>query len=278
MEQGRLGTARVGVLTIVSDELLALKAALRTDAEIQGEGYYTDDLANPTVVLRQSGGRGNTPATTATLDILEDFRPELVLLAGIAGGIVGRDDVQPGDVVCAEYLHYSEFKKIVSGRELRRYSAYDQPSVSIINKHMRPAAYAARWQERLEAQPPVDGFQPKVLFGSIVAGEKLIGDPGHEAHQYVVREYDDALAVDMESFGFGRGVHEGRGDVDYNPRLAVVRGTSDHVAVRVEEAEDNNEQRRRWRPYAAAAAGAFAAEVVSRFLAVPDPRPERGAR
>jgi nucleoside phosphorylase len=278
MDRGRRDTARVGVLTIVSDELLAVRGALDANTEIVGTGYYTGDLMNPTLVLRQSAGRGNTPATMATRDILEDFRPELVVLVGIAGGIGARDDIRPGDVVCADYLHYSEFRKIVGGTDRRRYSAYDQPSVSILNDHMRPAAYAETWRQRIAVRPPDGQFEPKVLFGSIVAGEKLLGDLDHEAHQYVIQEYDDALAVDMESFGFARAIHEGRADVRYNPRLAVIRGVSDIVPTTPEQVEDNNAQRRAWRPYAAAAAGAFASEVIGRFLDRADPRTDAGGQ
>src|SRR3954452_3999662 len=94
---------------------------------------------------------------------------------------------------------------------------------------MRPAAYGEAWRRRLTVDRPEGDQHPSVLFGSIVAGEKLLGDLDHQEHKYVVDEYDDALAVDMESFGFGRALHEGRADVRYNPRFAVIRGISDIV-------------------------------------------------
>jgi nucleoside phosphorylase len=274
--RGRLGTARVGVLTIVEREFEAARAALSAEIEVTATGYYVD--ADPCdVVVMRSADRGNTPATNATRGLLEDFRPEVVILVGIAGGIARRDDIRPGDVVVADYLHYSEFRKIVGGTDRRRYAAYDQPSVSLRQHHIEPASRAGNWMDRLQqlgVEPPT-GYVPRVLVGSVVAGEKVLGDLDHEAHKYVVEEYDDALAVDMESFGFGRAVHEARQSVGYNPRLAVIRGISDLVATSSDEVEDNQAQRNAWRPFAATAAAAFAAAVIERIGAVQDPRPER---
>lgn len=74
-----------------------------------------------------------------------------------------------------------------------------------------------------------------------------------------------------------RAVFESRRTVDYNPRLLVIRGISDLLlAEEAAEAEgsqiENNEQRRIWKVFAAAAAATFAAAVISRFVASPDPR------
>lgn len=274
VEGGRWGMARVGVLAVIEEELDAVRAALGGQDELGTLGYYSPDDGRQ-VVIRRCADRSNTPATHATRDLIEDFRPEVLLLTGIGGGIGGRDAVQPGDVVVADFLHYADFRKLAGERDLLRYAPYDQPSVSFRNGHMEPTARAGAWSQRIAVAPP-DAHEPRVIFGPVVAGEKVLGSPGHEAHQYVVEEWDNAVAVDMESWGFARAVHEARDSVDYNPRLAVIRGVSDIVATTPEQVADNNAQRAAWKGYAAAAAAAFAAAVVERFLTTPDPRFRRG--
>src|SRR6476659_6236077 len=112
MQPGRVGTARVVVLTILTEELLAARAVLGANNEILGTGCYRDG-ADFDVVVAKASDRGNAVALGAARDLVEDYRPELLIVAGIAGGIKDREDVQPGDVVAVDYVHYAEFRKIV---------------------------------------------------------------------------------------------------------------------------------------------------------------------
>jgi nucleoside phosphorylase len=255
--------------------------ALAADHEVPpNTGYFTPAADPCDVVLWQSGGRGNVPAASAAADLLEDFRPEVLAVVGIAGGIADRG-VRPGDVVVGEYIHYSEYVKVVPAGTLRRFAVYDQPSVSLRQRHAETVLNLDNWQQRIQVEPPVE-IDPRAVVGSIVSGEKVLGDPKAEAQHYVSTTYDDALAVDMESFGTARAVHDARRDVDYSPRLLVIRGISDTVDVaagddEADDAEDNNAERFRWKPFAAASAAAFAAAVVERIQATDDPRAETRA-
>jgi nucleoside phosphorylase len=176
--------------------------------------------------------------------------------------------------VIADYVHYSEYTKVVPGTPLRRYATYDQPSVSLRQRHAEPVLNRNGWQDTITVNRPVDG-RPKAVVGAIVAGEKVLGDPKAEAQRYVAHTFDNAIAVDMESFGVGRAVHDVRREVDYNPRLLIIRGVSDTVEIdevilggATPEADgqtDNNAQRREWKDYAAASAAAFASEIVGRL-------------
>jgi nucleoside phosphorylase len=275
VDTGRLGRARVGILTIIDEEFDAMRAVLQADQNVLHSPYYTSDAARPEVVLRQAPDRANVPATSAAGRLIEDFRPEVVAVVGIAGGIQGRDGVVLGDVVVASYLHYGEFRKLVEAGDLRRYYAYDQPSVSLRDAYVDPERRDGSWIGRIAGIRPTEG-QPKVIIGSIVAGEKILGNPTHEEQQRVVRGVTDAVAVDMESVGVARAVHEARTSVDYNPRLLVVRGVSD--LVRAPEpanpaaAEQNAEERATWKAYAACVAATFAYAVTRRFLLSPDVR------
>jgi nucleoside phosphorylase len=220
---------------------------------------------------------------------------EVVLVCGIAGGISGRDGLDLGHVVVADYLHYVEFRKLSAGADLPRHYAYDQPSAGVVARHCRPHCRDLDLDAAtgLEAPARDDGqeWPPMVHYGPIISSEKLLGDPSHPAQKDAAARFDNALAVDMESVGVARAVHEERNDVTYNPRLAVIRGISDLVhaellpavpeeedpqfeddGTRYAEVQHNQNQRTQWRPYAAAAAAAVACGVAERLLRQPDPR------
>jgi adenosylhomocysteine nucleosidase len=222
----------------------------------------------------------NIESERAVLDLLEAFRPEVVIVCGIGGGIEGKDDIATGDVVVATYLHYSEFRKISEDGDHDRYVAYDQPSAMLRHRHVDPLRRTLAWKSRIAVDAPEQGHEPKVLVGPLIAGDKIIGNPKHPEHQRAMTRYTDAIAVDMESYGAGRAMHMYRTRVDFNPLLVVVRGISDIVArpsnATPEEDElttgINNAQRQVWKPYACAVASAFTAEFSDRVICQPDLR------
>jgi nucleoside phosphorylase len=295
---GRYGTARVAILTIVDAEFDAVRAALggvQQVLEIEDSSYYspaTDRSGDPDLVLAQAD-RSHLPAMGAGRDLLEVFRPEFVLVCGIAGGIAERDGVDLGHVVIADYLHYAEFRKLDAGSDLPRYYAYDQPSAGVVSGHCRPHCRDLNLERSTALEPPDRGenhaWPPHVHYGPVISSEKLLGDPSHPAQQHAAGRFDNALAVDMESVGVARAVHEERNDVTYNPRLAVIRGISDIVhpkplpdgtagpnpvgeAGENSQVQENQRQRAQWRPYAAATAATVACGLAERLLRQPDPR------
>jgi nucleoside phosphorylase len=293
---GRYGTARVGILTIVDAEFDAVRTILggaQQVLEIENTSYYSPTVGStgdPEVVLAQAD-RSHLPAMGAGRNLLEDFRPEVVLVCGIAGGIAGRDGIDLGHVVVADYLHYAEFRKLSAGSDLPRHYAYDQPSASVVSGHCRPHCRDLDLEAATPLGAPGRGenqvWPPYVHYGPIISSEKLLGDPSHPAQQDAAARFDNALAVDMESVGIARAVHEERNDVTYNPRLAVIRGISDIVHSAPlsagttgsdsandagSQAQENHDQRTEWRPYAAAAAAVVACGLAGRLGRQPDPR------
>lgn len=294
MGGGRYGTARVGILTIVDAEFNAVRTALggvQSVLEIEDTSYYSplaDGAGDPDIVLAQAD-RSHLPAMGAGRNLLEDFRPEIVLVCGIGGGIAGRDEIDLGHVVVADYLHYAEFRKLSAGSDLPRYYAYDQPSTSVVSGHCRPHCRDLNLDGVTSSEAPERDerhlWPPCVHYGPIISSEKLLGDPSHPAQQDAAARFDNALAVDMESVGVARAVHEERNDVTYNPRFAVIRGISDIVYPEPlpdnpedsdpdegVKAQENQNQRVQWRSYAAAAAAAVACGLASRLVRQPDAR------
>lgn len=282
MQRGRHGKTTVGILTVIPEEFKAVQLALAADFRHPRSRYVHAADGHRRFVLAMMADRGNVAAGEATRDLFEHWRPDIIMLVGIAGAL-SSSEAGLGDVVIPDYIHYGDFRKITESGDALRFAAYDQPTVSLRTDTVEGLRYEAGWIETITEPRParadagtsvgvVDA--PKVEVGGLVAGEKILGDPDHSEQERVFVSFDNAIAVDMESFGVARAVHHQRVAADYNPRLTIVRGVSDIVARRVggEQPENsrpgttpvevNSKQRNTWKRYAAATAAAFAAAVV----------------
>jgi nucleoside phosphorylase len=288
----------VGILTFLPVEVDALVGAFEAALFDTDTTYFVDAQRRPTVVIRQSPSRSHMPSLGAASRLIEDFRPELLIAVGIAGGIEGRGKVfvkdKPtsvalGDVVVPEYLHYSEFIKLVSGDRLHRYFPYDQPSATIRDRFAKATQFRAKWQLQRTGSDQA-ACDPKVILdASLAAGEKLLGDESSDEQRKVVRFFTDAVAIDMESIAAARATYDARNAADYNPQLLIVRGISDYVRTSTRnpmrrlggalaplrkriQKRGNTKEREEWAPVASRAAAAFTHDVVQAFLQTPDPR------
>jgi nucleoside phosphorylase len=279
--RGRRGHARVIVLTVVEEEMTAVLKEFRATVEVLGSACWAtssdDDSVYP-VLVTQTEDRSNMPALNTVRDLVEDWQPECIVLAGIAGGIARTKEngtslagPEPGDVICAEYIHYGEYTKRVDGMRLMRYYPIAQPDSHLIQSHLKPLA-RQEWYRALPERP--DGSTdavPQVQFGEIVAVEFLAGDARSEAQREIFGQYDHALAVDMESAGVARAMHRASSSVHYRPVWLCVRGISDRTAADQAAqdllSENNDAERVVWRPYAAAAAARLSRRLVERLLA-----------
>lgn len=293
MPTGRRGHARVAVLTVIEDEFDAALQALGATHEIGVTGIFAPvavDEPKPRVpfVVGRCAHRSNMPAQSSTTRMVEDWRPEVLVLVGIGGGIMRAhvagggiewEGPSPGDIVLAEYIHYAEFTKNVPSGSKLRYFPIDQPTSSLVQAHGDALRIASQgsgsWHAQLSMARPGLGT-PVLHIGEIVAVEGVAGDPMNAHQKTYLKEFDHAVAVDMESAGVARALHEARSDVHYNPRWMCIRAISDRVyAVTSEEEEvalpevENNEEREKWKEYAVAVAGGLTQRVLGRLLASP---------
>jgi nucleoside phosphorylase len=256
-------------VTIIDEEFAAARSVFGLNHSIDGTGYFAaqpSSSKNWDIVLMQATDRSNVPVMGDVLGLMEDLRPQIIILLGIAGGLCddhaqGRDGIGPGDVLIADHVTYVEFLKIVPnvGPLMRSY-AIDHPSVPLRKSVATPIQKTFQIRDNLGQVAPPSDRAFKIHIGSIVSGEKVLGDVKSHVQEQLLKPFDKALAVDMESIGMARAVCDGRSSFWYHPRYAVIRGISDLVSN-----EENDDMRANWKPFAAHAAAVVAREFVNRI-------------
>jgi nucleoside phosphorylase len=261
--RGRRGTAIAAILTVIEEEFAAAREVFDTSKNVEGTHHFAVPGAvdNHVVITSRCSGRGNVPALQAVQSLIEDFRPRLLVLMGIAGGVRGRDQVRLGDVVLADHIDYSEYGKLTDKKFLLRREPLDHPSYHVRHNVADPARLSDDWRSHIRQARPYLKGAPRVLLGNVVAGEKVFADQNSKYQRTVMNLFDKAIAVDMESWGFARGLFGARASVHYNPQCLVIRGISDYV----DEGSSNQRTRDRWKVYAASTAAAFTRAVVDAF-------------
>jgi nucleoside phosphorylase len=193
-------------------------------------------------------------------DVIDELRPQILVLVGVAGGLCDgkkpRDGIALGDVVIGEYVSYVDFVKITEGRMSIRNFALDHPSIAL-NKNVSHAIVTSS-PKTLKIKNPKGRKQFKVHLGEIVSSEKLMGATTDSVQKKLLRPFEKAIAVDMESAGMARTVCARRSSFWYHPRYVVIRGISDLVGQ-----EGNNQVRSKWKTFAASAAAHVAREFIS---------------
>lgn len=263
--EGRKGRTRVGIVTIIEEEFEAARKVFGLREYIPGTGYFVAGEPGARqwdIALIQASDRSNVPVFGDVTDFMEDLRPQVLILLGVAGGLcegqVGRDGIRPGDVVFADQVNYVEFLKIDNGEIRVRSYAVDHPSEPLRKNVCAPISKTFQILDHLDdkTQPPL-AAPCKIHVGGIVSAEKVLGDVRSPIQRDLLKPFDKPLAVDMESIGMARAVCHGRGSFWYHPRYVIIRGISDLVAD-----EQNNGQRTEWKAFAAHAAALVARKFV----------------
>lgn len=288
---GRHGHARVVVLSVIPSEWQAALAEFGCSAlsdEVDQLGVYSpnalhdldrlpDGRPNLPFIVTRTTDRSNGPSQESAQRLLEHWRPEFIVLTGIAGGVrrltsdgTALEGPEPGDVVIGEYIHYCDYGKDLPNGFLQRYYALAHPPTALIRRHTDRLLLDPSWSNGLRGS---GGAGPKIHHGEILAVESVAANPTSQRQQAWLRHFDKALAVEMESAGVARAVHESEGDVHYNPRWFVVRGISDSV-VGSEEAErllgsDNQAERDAWAVDAAKSSARVARLLTERLVCRP---------
>jgi nucleoside phosphorylase len=165
------------------------------------------------IAIRQTGSK-NTTIALATQKAIQDLNPSMIICLGIAGGV---KDVELGDVVVATKAYgYESGKETEDGPLIRpNVLQYDQELIDLARNVSREGA----WKGRLKTG---GGQNPKVVFGPIASGDKVIVSTQSPVYKILKQSFNDTTAIEMEAIGFAEAVQAYR-----HIRSMNIRGVSD---------------------------------------------------
>lgn len=197
-----------------------------------------------TVSLLQAGA-GNIGAALETERAIQATKPSHVLFVGVGGGI---KDADLGDVVAADRVYHYE-----SGKEEEEFKARPHGFTTSYRMLYRARALATSgdWTQRIHLPDGAASLAPTAYVGAIAAGEKVVASTKAETFRRIRTLYNDALAVEMEGYGFLHALH-----AHQELYGLVIRGISDHID------QKSRSDAAGWQEIASAAAAAFAVSVL----------------
>jgi tetratricopeptide (TPR) repeat protein/nucleoside phosphorylase len=203
-------------------------------------------------VLIAEIGAGNEYASLETERAISFMEPTLVAFVGVAGGL---KNLELGDVVIADWVYgYGPGKDL---EEFRPRTKSASSSYSLVQR-ARTLAHQDQWRQRILLPDP--SCVPKAVVGTIAAGQKVVASRRSATYQFLAANCSDALAVEMEGWGFLLGTY-----ANEDVKAIVVRAISDNIDDKTPDAD------RRWQPIAARHAAGFAFELLATW------RPPDGA-
>jgi nucleoside phosphorylase len=240
---------RAVILTALSIEYLAVRQHLTNLQEeihkgtIYERGSFTAQGRDWEIGIVEIGA-GNSGAAVEAERAIAYFIPDVILFVGVAGGI---KDVVLGDVVASTKIYGYE-----SGKAEETFKPRPEIGLAAYGLEQRARAEAKNsdWLKRISAIEPI----PRVFVAPIAAGEKVIGSTKSEVYQFLRSNYGDAVAVEMEGFGFLEAARA-------NQRVSaiVIRGISDLIDGKAQADGAGSQE------IASRHASAFAFEMLAKF-------------
>lgn len=179
--------------------------------------------------------KGNVNASSRTERAVQYFGPSIALMVGVAGGIWAEIE----SVVVASKI--SDYHSGMSAEDFKSRPEVAYPSHRIL-EHARAEAREKGWLKFLPFIPP-GGVA--VVVEPIACGEQVITSKKSDSFEIISTRYNDAVAVEMEGFGFLRAMA-----AHSNIQALVVRGISDLIEGK--EVSDRGGSQERASTYAAA--------------------------
>lgn len=242
-EDGRERRADVGVITVLSEETIAVTAALRAAAgdfnsRVHSDGSRCHEAEVDAggrrirVVTTQAAHPGQRPAVLAFQRLQRHYTPAIIALVGIAAGV--HRSVQLGDVVVVQDVIYYDLRKETEHGTLRRGQARPVP---IMVKHAINHFFSSNGEPYRASFTDPDGITRtgKVMPGLVASGEAVVADARSDIRRYIESFNDKTLALETEVGGIAEAFHESARDSGMSGWLSI-RGISDYA-----DAEKNDD-------------------------------------
>lgn len=258
-------TGRVVILTAIEVEFMAVREHLDGIREeeyhgsIYERGNFSANRRTWDVLIGQIGA-GNSASAVAVERAVRYFDPEVILFVGVAGGV---KDAQIGDVVAVTKAYGYESGKVHDTGFLVR-PEVGMSSFRLVER-AKAEARKKNWVQRIHGSTHQTSTpEPRALVGPIAAGEKVIASTSNDLFQFLQKNYNDTLAIEMEGRGFLEAAR-----ANEHVQALIVRGISDLIDNKSKyDAQGSQEQ-------ASSHAAAFAFEVLAQLGASQRPENDR---
>jgi nucleoside phosphorylase len=242
---------RAVILTALKVEYLAvrryltnLQESIHTQGTVYERGTFEADGRVWDIGIVEIGA-GNSGAALEAERAIAHFKPDVILFVGVAGGI---KDVALGDVVASTKIYAYESGKAEAGFKPR-------PEVGLTSYSLEQRARAEARRDDWLGRITVGEERPQVFVAPIAAGEKVVASTKSEVYRFIRSNYGDAVAVEMEGFGFLEAAR-----ANQSVSAMVIRGISDLIDGK-KKADGAGSQ-----AIASLHASAFAFEVLAKFM------------
>ncbi|MFI6226287.1 hypothetical protein ACIBCR_03075 [Micromonospora echinospora] len=222
-------SADVGVLTVLREEMVAVVEVLRRAPDHRTErmrggasvhrATFAAEGGPVRVVATQTLEPGTHSAALAYQQLRRYFRPPLVLLVGIAGGV--RADLAVGDVVLSDEVIWYDSRRESAGGPRRR--GRIQATAPVLRR--RVSDFLVRRGTVVRPQP---GQEFHIHRGPIGSGNAVVTDSGSAIRSWLA-ETHETLAVETEAAGLAQAFYEEVDEDDGLRGWMTVRGISDRA-------------------------------------------------
>ncbi|WP_051824511.1 5'-methylthioadenosine/S-adenosylhomocysteine nucleosidase [Kitasatospora aureofaciens] len=210
------------VLTAISLEFNAAREHLVDPRRVVHENTWCEVgtvTGSEREVILAEVGPGNLRTAVVAEQLRSAFAPRAIIFIGVAGSL--KADVRLGDVVVATKIYAYDGSKHDSDEQFSRPTAWN-PSHALLQTALHGLRGSA-WRERVRLGDYQPDRVPEVHFKPIAAGETVLNSLTSPLRDRLVRVFNDAVAVEMESAGLAMAADLGRVDA------LTIRGISDYA-------------------------------------------------
>ncbi len=197
---------KIGIIGAMEQEVAILKNALDNlqETRIGGCTFYSGTLHDKSVVLLQSG-IGKVAAAVGTTLLIQEFKPDVVINTGSAGGF--DSSLNHGDVVISSEVRHHDADVTAFGYEIGQMAG--QPAAFLADEKLMAAA---------ESALATLGDKHSVR-GLICTGDVFVCTAEKQA--FIREHFPTVVAVEMEASAIAQTCHQ------FKLPFVVVRAISD---------------------------------------------------